>query len=417
MPRIPDNFLHCVIYMYPSEEAAKKGVAAGGTGFLISLPSLKHQGGRYTYAVTNSHVIAEAKSPVIRLNALDTTAVTLPLQTRNWLHHPDGDDVAVALLPAFSPSEVQFAIVPVEQFLTKETVARWDIGPGDETFMVGRFVAHDGRQRNTPSARFGNISMMPWDPVPHPRGIKQESFLVETRSLGGYSGSPVFVHIPPATHRPNLNPTIGPMQGPWLLGIDWGHLPTFETVRESDEKTVVPQKWKVPSNSGQMAVVPAWRLRDLLYSQRLVDERAKMDEYVDQLIAAGEAGEIPTGDFATSLWEGPMPEPTSIISDPRINTLFEARDGFLARRSSTDVLATDGSKRRITGPGREAYDVEEVTFRGEGVEMRALRMTDVARPWRTFVTPVYPPSWRSTPADALDYGMRRGIIIREGAPT
>jgi hypothetical protein len=60
-----------------------------------------------------------------------------------------------------------------------------DIGIGDEAFVVGRFINHEGKQRNTPTARTGIISQMPIEPI-HIRGIDQECFLIEARSFGGF---------------------------------------------------------------------------------------------------------------------------------------------------------------------------------------------------------------------------------------
>lgn len=37
MPRINDQILDSIIYLYPSSEAAKQGIAAGDTGFLVSV--------------------------------------------------------------------------------------------------------------------------------------------------------------------------------------------------------------------------------------------------------------------------------------------------------------------------------------------------------------------------------------------
>jgi hypothetical protein len=39
MPRISDCFADCAIYLYASERAAKDGQNAGGSGFLIHVPS------------------------------------------------------------------------------------------------------------------------------------------------------------------------------------------------------------------------------------------------------------------------------------------------------------------------------------------------------------------------------------------
>jgi len=37
MPRISDEFLDAVIYLYPDEEKARAAVAAGGSGFLLDV--------------------------------------------------------------------------------------------------------------------------------------------------------------------------------------------------------------------------------------------------------------------------------------------------------------------------------------------------------------------------------------------
>jgi hypothetical protein len=45
-------------------------------------------------------------------------------------------------------------------------VEGWPIFPGDEVLLPGRFISHDGRQRNKPILRFGNISMLPDASIP-----------------------------------------------------------------------------------------------------------------------------------------------------------------------------------------------------------------------------------------------------------
>ena len=45
--------------------------------------------------MTNSHVIKEGRSPVVRLNNKKGAIEVLPLTAREWVHHPEGDDVAV----------------------------------------------------------------------------------------------------------------------------------------------------------------------------------------------------------------------------------------------------------------------------------------------------------------------------------
>lgn len=78
-----------------------------------------------------------------------------------------------------------------------------EILPGGEVFMIGRFVGHDGRQKNTPSVRFGNISRMRISDAEEGADQNQEEvderFLIDCRSIPDYSGSPVFFMFDPAS--------------------------------------------------------------------------------------------------------------------------------------------------------------------------------------------------------------------------
>lgn len=124
---------------------------------------------------------------------------------------------------------------------------------------------------------------MPWEPVLNRRGIRQESFLVETRSLGGFSGSPVFTYQPgPPRGTVLLTGQSDKRMPDFLLGVDWGHLPITEKVLDREGKQL-PEGWWVESNSGQMAVVPSWKLRELLDTEDLARTRWRADEAMGRL--------------------------------------------------------------------------------------------------------------------------------------
>ena len=278
--RLPDQVLDTVVYLYPSVADAEAGESVGGTGFVVGVPSTVNEDYASLYAVTVSHVVREGQSPVIRMNTKNGHKDVIDVSTSDWVHHQDGDDLAVCPLN-LATEKYQFAFAEPEMFLTPDIVAEHNIGPGDEVFMAGRFVTHEGRQRNTPMARFGNVSMLPAEPIAHPtRGIDQESFLVETRSLSGFSGAPVFVNIERNKPRGVRNGSVfyATRSETWLLGVDWAHLPIYKSVKEKNKRDDVPEGWVVESNSGQMAVIPAWRLQDLLNQEELVEARKAGDE-------------------------------------------------------------------------------------------------------------------------------------------
>jgi hypothetical protein len=194
------------------------------------------------------------------------------------MHHPDGDDIAI--LPLWlRPDHFVFQFTSRRMFLTKAIIEEHNLGPGDDVVMVGRFVTQEGRQRNWPALRFGNISMMPWEPIRHPRGYDQEAFLVETRSVSGFSGSPVFAFILPLSKRPR-DKTLSRGGGPWLMGIDFGHIPLYEPVLEKDGTPVI-DGWKVETNSGMSGVIPIWKLEEWLDSEELVTMRDEAEARVN----------------------------------------------------------------------------------------------------------------------------------------
>jgi hypothetical protein len=67
-----------------------------------------------------------------------------------------------------------------------------------------------------------------------------------------------------------------------LLGIDWGHHVWWESVRRGNDRLVE----QVPTNSGMMKVVPAWKLLDILDgSEKLVMKRREQEQKTKKLLA------------------------------------------------------------------------------------------------------------------------------------
>lgn len=138
MARIQEQILRSVIYLYPSGQDAMAEESSGGTGFLVSVPFGGETTGHFIYAVTNSHV-ARARRLVARINTSESYDL-VEFAEDEWAHHGDGDDVAVAGI-AIKPG-YEYARIPEELFVTRELIDQYAIGPGDDTFFVGRFAGH-----------------------------------------------------------------------------------------------------------------------------------------------------------------------------------------------------------------------------------------------------------------------------------
>jgi hypothetical protein len=165
--------------------------------------------------------------------------------------------------------------------MTKEIIEAQKVGPGDDAFIVGRFINHEGKQRNMPTVRFGPVAQMPDEPI-RVGGFDQESFLVEARSIGGFSGSPVFWQVLPfqgGPYRGSTNLGLGPL----LLGVEWGYIHTWAPLCDALGRPLgdgPPFDRQVEQNAGMTCVVPAWKLAELLNGGDVLRKRKEIEQQV-----------------------------------------------------------------------------------------------------------------------------------------
>jgi hypothetical protein len=137
--------------------------------------------------------------------------------------------------------------------------------------------------------------MMDCEPVYQPaRGVSQDSIIVEARSLSGYSGSPVFVAVTAGFGPPEPDDDPATRSDLWLhtlyrapfflLGINWGHHPWEDRLRDGETKEPTPDGAFVRSNSGMMMVAPAWKITEILYSDELVTMREQLETIAAQQV-------------------------------------------------------------------------------------------------------------------------------------
>jgi hypothetical protein len=152
-----------------------------------------------------------------------------------------------------------------------------NIGIGDEVHAIGLFSAIPGNHSNMPIVRAGNIAMMPTEQIQTELG-HTDVFLVEARSIGGMSGSPIFVR---PTLRQRLKNENGEVvnafctgSGETLLGMVQGHW----DIREGEiNKPSFTNDRKRGVNYGIAVVVPAQKIYETLYSEPLVAMRNKIE--------------------------------------------------------------------------------------------------------------------------------------------
>lgn len=275
MPRIPEKHLNCTIYLYPTKRAADRGASYGGSGFLFAIPFEQNAEGAapraHVYAVTNHHVIMPKKgcgnSPVIRLNTIDGGTETKSLSYDDWIHDWEEDDLALYMLDDTQMYKYSWYAQMPNGVVTEEDFKLGYIDIGTDTITIGRFVGYDGIQQNWPVVRFGNVTTTKSLPVAHHiLKLKQESILVENRTIPGTSGSPVFNTILVPDHPDFAVPRK-------LLGIVWGYTQINLPIYHKKYK-----EFTARVNSGMGLVIPAWRLMEFLNRSDLVANRKRIEQ-------------------------------------------------------------------------------------------------------------------------------------------
>jgi hypothetical protein len=288
--RIPDTYLNCVVFLGQRRvENGKEILNLGGTAFMIGVEDAWCN--LHYYLVTARHSILEleGREYLVRANTTDGhfKEVTFKGDEKWWYHPTEEESVDVAVIPWKLADDDATSCFTPEEFLTDEKRVKEDIGIGDAVYTVGLFTKLRGEQRNTPIVRSGAIAMMPQEMLPDAkignwRG-PIDAILIEARSVGGLSGSPVFVResrmdveVIHDQEGEDFNKTeaVGSFWHLHLLGLAHGHWEIFP-----DDKNNV-RIWSVTKedrsiNLGIAVVVPAKKILETLNHPELQALRIK----------------------------------------------------------------------------------------------------------------------------------------------
>ncbi|SRR6266542_554845 len=135
MARIQDAMLKIVFFVYPNKDAAISNEESGGTGFFFIEP-IEPTGPQIRtaliLAVTNLHVVFDGNyDPVLRINTKDGKYDIIETKRDQWIRHPDGDDLAVAII-GINSSHHDFEYISRVHMLTRDFIEEKEVGVGDE---------------------------------------------------------------------------------------------------------------------------------------------------------------------------------------------------------------------------------------------------------------------------------------------
>lgn len=290
---IPDEIRKCVCFA--GLQKADGTVLLAGTVFLVTRPLETLNDRVICYAVTAKHVIDGIKnkgvdSVLLRMNMKGSGASWVKTALSDWEYHPTDPNADVAVMRFAFNDRMDHKNLPLAACATKEVIATKKIDIGDEVFLTGLFVPHVGRKKNIPIVRLGNIAAMPDEKVSTKVG-DIDAYLIEARSIGGLSGSPVFVNIAGVRHG---SLTLGGPQF-FLLGLMHGHFDS-ELLRKDISEDSLSQE---TVNMGIGIVVPIEKVMETINQPKL-----RIPE--DQLEKQERGRTLPTMDTLTEHAEEPF---------------------------------------------------------------------------------------------------------------
>jgi hypothetical protein len=233
---------------------------------------------------------------VVRLNTVAGASKVIPTPPSQWIYPDDPTvDVCAFPLPGLEHGEnselnlnsVNLRSMSVGGFPLNAPTAI-GLSLGDEVFICGAFVGRVGYRKNIPVVRIGNVAAMPEEPIDFasPRKV---AYLIETRSLGGTSGSPVFLNLQPerikrrehgyrvAVTNQNTQQTSINVIFPYLLlgMIIYIHGGNYAQEFVAEDDTEIHPLKDVEFNAGIAVALPVSVIFDLLNLESVREARMK----------------------------------------------------------------------------------------------------------------------------------------------
>lgn len=331
---IPQEVLECVGFIYCK---VNRKPEPAGTVFFVNIRDKDTPTYGWPYAVTARHILNNIKKVSddgkvhFRLNTKGGKIKFIETDLKHWKFHPTDPSVDVAVLPWAPPfRDFDVKVIQSDTFalgkvsyikdhgvLAPEHRANVEIGVGEDVFITGLFIERLGTNRNIPIVRVGNIAAMAGEPIQTPFG-EVVVHLIEARSTGGLSGSPVFVNLGPIRKvGDHIFYTTSGGDAFYLFGLIHGHW--------DERKQIIRTIQKEDVNMGIAMVVPMAKILEVLNQPALVELRQREKE---EEMAKKNTPTLDTSLSARSLVEAAIGElPYKPKSKPKIRAKKAGRRG------------------------------------------------------------------------------------------
>ena len=277
---IPREILKTVAFVCFRNKISGSLVPVGSSFFLGIQPDANVPWASNVFITTARHVIdglaaQGSESCVIRMNAKspNQTFVEIEIPISEWKFNKTDDSIDVAICEHGLPADADHLVLPMTLGASDAILSEYGVDIGEDVFVSGLFAHHFGNEKNIPIVRVGNIAAMNEERIKTRKG-DMDAFLIEARSIGGLSGSPVFINF--GAMRQVGNSTLLGAPGPQhvLLGLIHGHFDVKKNDISSDQITEDAIKDSV--NAGIAIVVPFEAIKETI-SQHLNDSSLSAD--------------------------------------------------------------------------------------------------------------------------------------------
>jgi hypothetical protein len=285
---IPDEVRKSVAFACYRDH--KGEIRYGGTVFFVI--DIVSDSGGYATTVTAKHVVVEIERDsidrmvLLRVNRLDGDIDSIEIATADWKFHPSTVESVDVAVYDWTPDSSIYDVMqtPISMAVLPEIITTGIVGLGDEIFIVGLFINHRGKKRNLPIIRLGNIAMLPDkdEQIATRRFGDMEGFLIESRSIGGLSGSPVFDYKDHfELEREGSQIKLQQRRKFFWLGLIHGHY----DIEPNEDALVedIPKREIV--NMGIAIVVPAYKILETINQPQILavreEDRKKREGITD----------------------------------------------------------------------------------------------------------------------------------------
>ncbi len=256
---IEQEILKSIVYI--GIRRPEKSEEWGGTGFLVGVPHTEKTA--YHYVVTAKHNLEaiykhKGAKAIIRVNGKISPSYTVEVNLEDWIHHPD-PGVDISSCPVGFGPDIDTTAFPLEICRTVSH-ADW-VKVGMDVVFPGLFVSAPGEDRNIPIVRRGSLCQFPEIEIFTSTLGKTLALLIEARSIGGLSGSPVFAY------RQSPNPKLGEYGINWqlaLIGMIHGHYSAKNSTYSQETL-----------NSGIGIVIPTSKILETIYQPQSENKRSQ----------------------------------------------------------------------------------------------------------------------------------------------